>query len=100
MTPWLCAIRNRILRFKEYRPRTMSLVSYFKPLVNCIEAGHVERECGFRIYLRCTLLSTDQTFSITEKRNAVESPNSSHPLSASSAPIRCHRSSRLTFVCP
>ena len=79
----------------------MSLISYFRPDVNrfpnCIEVEYVGQESGFRVYLRSSLLSSDQTFSITEKRNAVDSPSSNHPLSASSAPIGCHWSSRLTL---
>ena len=41
-----------------------------------------------------------QTLSITANKNAVVSPNSSHPFSATIAPMRCQRSTSPRFVCP
>jgi site-specific recombinase XerD len=44
--------------------------------------------------------SNDQTFSITANRKAVVNPNSSHPFSASIAPMRCQWSGSVSSVWP
>ena len=47
-----------------------------------------------------SLPMSDPTFSIMAKRKAVVSPKSSHPFSASIAPMSCQWDSRDIFACP
>jgi hypothetical protein len=52
-------------------------------------------------HYRCRPLSSvAQTFSSMPNRNAVVSPNSSQPFSASRAPISCQCAARSMLVCP